>query len=150
MGPKKRRRGPPIHRTIKERLGYSLSDSDDDVYQDWKERISRVCKPCWELKYCPYGPLVEKLPTLPSLRASSEEHMNYFKQCLQANTVGDVTQLSDERRAIYKEWLEDEDVLLHQAYFNFRQKNLFESLEKIEGESEQISAWLNNKLPRFI
>src|SRR5688572_27117364 len=21
-----------------------------------------VCKPCWELKYCPYGPLVEQFP----------------------------------------------------------------------------------------
>lgn len=21
-----------------------------------------VCKPCWELKYCPYGPLVEYFP----------------------------------------------------------------------------------------
>jgi hypothetical protein len=24
-----------------------------------------VCKPCWELRYCPYGPLVEYFP-LPS------------------------------------------------------------------------------------
>ena len=25
----------------------------------WKKRVKAVCKPCWELKYCPYGPLVE-------------------------------------------------------------------------------------------
>ena len=25
-----------------------------------------VCKPCWELKYCPYGPLVEFFPLLDS------------------------------------------------------------------------------------
>jgi HNH endonuclease len=24
-----------------------------------------VCKPCWELKYCPYGILVETMPLLP-------------------------------------------------------------------------------------
>ena len=24
-----------------------------------------VCKPCWELKYCPYGPLVEFFPLSP-------------------------------------------------------------------------------------
>jgi 5-methylcytosine-specific restriction endonuclease McrA len=24
-----------------------------------------VCKPCWELKYCPYGPLVEAFPLRP-------------------------------------------------------------------------------------
>ena len=31
-----------------------------------KPRLKHVvCKPCWELKYCPYGPLVEFFP-LPS------------------------------------------------------------------------------------
>lgn len=29
---------------------------------------SPVCKPCWELKYCPYGPLVEQFPLAPSAR----------------------------------------------------------------------------------
>jgi HNH endonuclease len=24
-----------------------------------------VCKPCWEIKYCPYGPLVEQFPLNP-------------------------------------------------------------------------------------
>jgi hypothetical protein len=30
--------------------------------EEWKRRIEHVCKPCWELKYCPYGPLVEQFP----------------------------------------------------------------------------------------
>ena len=29
---------------------------------NWDTRIKSVCKPCWEIKYCPYGPLVEKFP----------------------------------------------------------------------------------------
>lgn len=29
---------------------------------DWKKRVKAICKPCWELKYCPYGPLVETFP----------------------------------------------------------------------------------------
>ncbi len=29
---------------------------------DWKSRVKSVCKPCWELKYCPYGSLVENFP----------------------------------------------------------------------------------------
>lgn len=29
---------------------------------DWKKRVKAVCKPCWEIKYCPYGPLVESFP----------------------------------------------------------------------------------------
>jgi hypothetical protein len=28
----------------------------------WKARAKAVCKPCWEIKYCPYGPLVEEFP----------------------------------------------------------------------------------------
>jgi hypothetical protein len=28
----------------------------------WGHRVKAVCKPCWELKYCPYGPFVEKFP----------------------------------------------------------------------------------------
>jgi hypothetical protein len=30
-----------------------------------------VCKPCWELKYCPYGPLVEQFPLPYSGRSSA-------------------------------------------------------------------------------
>ena len=26
---------------------------------NWEKRVKAICKPCWELKYCPYGPLVE-------------------------------------------------------------------------------------------
>jgi hypothetical protein len=28
----------------------------------WDRRVKAVCKPCWELKYCPYGLLVEQFP----------------------------------------------------------------------------------------
>jgi hypothetical protein len=29
---------------------------------DFTKRAKAICKPCWELKYCPYGPLVEEFP----------------------------------------------------------------------------------------
>lgn len=29
---------------------------------DATRRVKAVCKPCWEIKYCPYGPLVEQFP----------------------------------------------------------------------------------------
>ncbi len=29
---------------------------------DTTRRVKAVCKPCWEIKYCPYGPLVEQFP----------------------------------------------------------------------------------------
>jgi len=28
----------------------------------WGKRVKAVCKPCWEIKYCPYGTLVEDFP----------------------------------------------------------------------------------------
>jgi HNH endonuclease len=32
---------------------------------DGERRVKALCKPCWELKYCPYGPLVEQFPIPP-------------------------------------------------------------------------------------
>ena len=29
---------------------------------NWENRVKAVCKPCWEIKYCPYVPLVEEFP----------------------------------------------------------------------------------------
>lgn len=40
----------------------------DYLFKEWKKQIENkerpnvVCKPCWELKYCPYGVLVEEFP----------------------------------------------------------------------------------------
>ena len=43
-------------------------DSRPNVFAKWfdkidaKQRVKAVCKPCWEINYCPYGPLVEEFP----------------------------------------------------------------------------------------
>ena len=39
----------------------------NSAFNKWNERmgdnkINAICKPCWDLKYCPYGPLVEQFP----------------------------------------------------------------------------------------
>lgn len=39
------------------------------AFESWKKRsfgeyINAICKPCWELKYCPYGVLVENFETV--------------------------------------------------------------------------------------
>lgn len=47
---------------IKKILGLPEDTPDDIVQKKWEHRINHVCKPCWELKYCPYGPLVEDFP----------------------------------------------------------------------------------------
>jgi hypothetical protein len=71
-----------IDPNLKEQLGYDSEITDAELLEAWKERLGIVCKPCWELKYCPYGPLVEEFP-LPDL--SKEEaltHHEYMKRAL--------------------------------------------------------------------
>jgi len=36
-----------------------------------------VCKPCWELKYCPYGPLVEYFPLAPEMQNLDDVEERY-------------------------------------------------------------------------
>ncbi len=50
--------------------------------KDWNRRIHHVCKPCWELKYCPYGPLVEQFPLPPVVRKAAIEHNEFAKGTL--------------------------------------------------------------------
>ena len=82
-----RRRRQPLPQSVKLALGYDLSDPDEVVLEDWGERKKRVCKPCWELKYCPYGPLVEQAPLLPTEKDDAIAHLEYIKQCLSSGLL---------------------------------------------------------------
>lgn len=88
----------PIEPRVKQLLGFDREASDAEVLKKWKEASTRVCKPCWELKYCPYGPLVEQFPLLPPLREGSIAHNEYLKGCLDRGTLDDGERLSEERR----------------------------------------------------
>ena len=51
--------------TVEEHLLECFQCSDEQEPELRKElngRLNNICKPCWELKYCPYGPVVEDLP----------------------------------------------------------------------------------------
>jgi hypothetical protein len=91
-------RTPPIHSSIKKALGYEPNQSDNAVLKDWKERTRRVCKPCWELKYCPYGPLVEQSPLLPSKRQDIIDHNDYLKRALETSVLGEMMKVDAEER----------------------------------------------------
>lgn len=49
---------------VKELLRFPPDTPDKKFLDTIRSAISRVCKPCWELKYCPYGPFVEKFPLM--------------------------------------------------------------------------------------
>jgi len=57
-------------------LGFPLEISDKEVLVKWREHVSLVCKPCWELKYCPYGSLVEDFPVYPVTKSEMEDKVD--------------------------------------------------------------------------
>jgi hypothetical protein len=57
-------------------LGYSPEDDDKEILKEWRENVSIACKPCWELKYCPYGPLVETFPVYPITKQEIRESVS--------------------------------------------------------------------------
>jgi hypothetical protein len=73
---------------IKEAIEYSQNHqpTPEEIrhIKEWEKRINHVCKPCWELKYCPYGPLVEGFPLLGTTRKEAIEHNEFLRQQLKA------------------------------------------------------------------
>jgi hypothetical protein len=140
-------RKEPIHRSIKKRLGYSEDEPDEAVYEDWKARLRRVCKPCWELRYCPYGPFVEQSPVLPGEREGQAEHVKYLQSCIETGLIGQVVDLDDVLRQEYEEWLKDEQLLIAQVLYDWMQADHYDTIGKIEDDEERLAALIRNSLP---
>lgn len=95
-----------IHPSIKKTLGFDEDMPDKDFKKAWKQQSTQVCKPCWELKYCPYGPFVEQSPIIGSTREDAIKHNEYLLECLKSNMMGSIAELSDEQIEDKKEELE--------------------------------------------
>lgn len=91
-----------IYPIIKKLLGYPIKMKDDEFIKDWKERSRIVCKPCWELRYCPYGPLVEQFPLIPPIKTEMIEHNDYIKKCLRTGRLDNGKKLDPERRKMFE------------------------------------------------
>jgi HNH endonuclease len=76
-----------LHPSLRTALGVPEDISDADFLTHWKQQANRVCKPCWELKYCPYGSLVEQSPLLPYTIEEAIEYYEYSKLCLETGKV---------------------------------------------------------------
>lgn len=68
-----------IPQWLKAYLGFKNDVPDTIVEEEWKRRTDHVYKPCWELKYCPYGSLVEQFPLGEDESAKAEELGWYAK-----------------------------------------------------------------------
>jgi hypothetical protein len=95
-----------IHPALKESLGYEKDISDKEFLLHWKKRSTAVCKPCWELKYCPYGPFVEQSPLLPVTRQEAVEYHKRIQKYLKSGIVGEERPLDDATKSYYTELLQ--------------------------------------------
>lgn len=98
-----------MHPSIKERLGYEPDDDEKELLADWKKRTRELCKPCWELHYCPYGPVVEEFPLLPVLKQEAVDHNRYLANCLETGILGNGEPLDEERREWFSEQVDSFD-----------------------------------------
>jgi len=80
-------------------------ESDAEVVSNWKARLEGLDKPCWHLKYCPYGSLVEDFPVLPMTAPEEREHMAELETMLNSDLLADGTPLDAERRELFSKWL---------------------------------------------
>lgn len=89
----------------------SSSQSEEELRDVFEARLKSICKPCWELKYCPYGPLVEDFPLPPLTVADHKAHIEYLKQCLEHDAMGDSFDipLDDLRRELFRKNIEESD-----------------------------------------
>src|SRR5438876_1425979 len=60
-----------------------------------------VCKPCWELRYCPYGPLVELFPGI-SENTNFEEMKQLYKEPLHNLSTGKCKTEEDVWSEVYR------------------------------------------------
>ena len=63
-------------------LGLTENSRPLTVKRKLKQVFRERCKPCWELKYCPYGPLVEQFPLPRITRSEAVEHNEFLKKQL--------------------------------------------------------------------
>ena len=86
-------------------------EQEPELRKELNGRLNDICKPCWELKYCPYGPLVEDFPLPPLLLSEYREHIDYLRGCLAAGAMGinhDIP-MDEERRKIFEDDVANSD-----------------------------------------
>lgn len=100
----------PLSKQLMEFFGCS-GEGEAELRKELNCRLNNICKPCWELKYCPYGVLVEDFPLRPVLLSEHKEHIAYLQDCLTTGAMGinhDIP-LDEERRKLFEEHIADYD-----------------------------------------
>lgn len=98
-----------MHPIVKIVLGYEADTDEKEILRDWKKRTSELCKPCWELHYCPYGPVVEDFPLLPIQRDSAKEHIEYLQSVIETGRLTNGEPIDEKRRKGFIEEINEFD-----------------------------------------
>jgi len=94
-----------IDPVVKKAIGLDEKLTDKEVLKLIRAMKKFACKPCWELKYCPYGLLVEDFPLLPSTLGQTLEHNKYLRECLRTKKIASGEPLDAEREKYFNETL---------------------------------------------
>lgn len=91
-----------LDRSIRRAFGIPRQLSDQKFMKIWGKVVHRLCKPCWELKYCPYGSYVETMPLLGPTREEAIDHNRYLQGCLRSGRTGDGERLTRSKRKVFQ------------------------------------------------
>lgn len=101
----------PLSKRLLEYFSADTSQKEIELQKELNSRLKHIVKPCWELKFCPYGPLVEEFPLPPVLLQEHREHNQYLRECLRTGCMGESHDIpiDDERRAYFEAALTNDD-----------------------------------------
>ncbi len=80
-------------------------------------------------------------------RDSSLEHNEYIKQILDTGFVGQRSELGDERRTLYEEWLADEEIIASQAIYEIERERREARIAASKNPSEAFEEMFRGDLP---
>jgi hypothetical protein len=96
-----------IHPSIRAIFGFKPEKPSSEILALLARKSKTICKPCWEIKYCPYGPLVEDFPLPPPTLAEAIDHQKYLAGCLKSGLMGNGKKLDKERRKYFEREIRD-------------------------------------------
>jgi hypothetical protein len=104
-GSKRARKEFEFHPFVRKALGVPPDQTDAEYLAEWKFKSRVVCKPCWELRYCPYGPLVEDFPLLPMTQGEMEAHNQGLREAIASGRRFDGRKLTPKQLVFAKRQL---------------------------------------------
>lgn len=100
----------PLSKSLLEWFRYPI-EKELELRNELNNALNNICKPCWELKHCPYGPLVEDFPLPPTTYKENQEYIEYIKKCLETGKMGDTHDIpiDDDRKRWFQTSISDDN-----------------------------------------